>query len=162
MALILAGITTAIESVETRPRLSEEGLSQSEPSKTSSVETPSQTSTDYMGATQPDRNDTQRSYAEDAILAPSADNGKITVIWTANDVLAARATASWCTQQIIDGEVGGGVTRNGVVYPPYSPYSPGAAGEVGPGQLLPVYGKLPAFVQWAERRWEYADPHNPY
>lgn len=77
--------------------------------------------------------------------------------WTPADVLAARAVASWCAQMIVDGEVGGGVTRNGVRYEPYDPYSPGALGERGPVQLLPVRGLLPDFY-----RQGYTEPENPY
>lgn len=77
-------------------------------------------------------------------------------VWTAGDVLAARATASYCTRSIIDGEVGGGITRGGVIYEPYDPYMPHAAGELGPGGLHPR-GLLSDFYAHGG-----SDPHNPY
>lgn len=58
-------------------------------------------------------------------------------------------------QCIVKAEIGRGITRNGITYPPYDPYMPGAENEVGPVQLHPR-GLLNDFY-----RQGYTNPYDP-
>lgn len=57
--------------------------------------------------------------------------------FTPQDVQNELQSRPTWVQCIVHKEIGRGITRNGIVYPPYDPYMPGLQGEQGPVQLHP-------------------------
>jgi hypothetical protein len=83
-----------------------------------------------------------------ALCATTALPARAEYRYTPADTLAAMERHSALAQCIVTGEVGG---------VGYDPYAVGRAGELGVAQLLPVYGKLPAFYEQG-----FDNPYSPY
>jgi hypothetical protein len=83
-----------------------------------------------------------------ALCATTAAPAHADYRYTPEDVLAAMSTHSALAACIVTGEVGG---------VGFDPYAVGGQGELGPVQLLPVYGKLPEFYEQG-----FDNPFSPY